>query len=141
MKSSKGIIYNFLRSNSHMTLATASKDGRPEAAMMRYILKDDYVLFYVTSKRYRKYQNLLANPNAACVVTNDSKTLQIDATPEPIGTDDEAIIRELFMEHYPDRARKFTEDSRFFKLKPSWMKMQDYGNAGLSEYFYEPKHD
>jgi uncharacterized pyridoxamine 5'-phosphate oxidase family protein len=137
MKNSKGKIYKFLRENDTLTLATVSEKGKPEAASMRYVVDGDNILLFVTNKSYRKYRNLLANPEVACVVTAERLTLQFDAMTQEVSGPLAEDTKQKIIEVLPEQAQYMTEDTRFFTISPTWMRMQDYNKRPVEQCFYE----
>lgn len=73
-------ILKFLKENDLCVLATADKGGKPIAATMAYTADDEMSIYFETSTKTRKYENLIANPSVALVigVDNDKPSVQID---------------------------------------------------------------
>lgn len=138
MKSSKGRIYTFIRQHQSMTLATASAEGKPEAATIKYVVDGDNLLFNVTSTDYRKYKNLLANPEVACVITADHTTVQFEALTQEVQGPLALEIKSKMLEADPTFANYFTDKTRFFIIRPTWMRLQDYGKKPVEQVFYVP---
>lgn len=66
-----------LRTERTCTLATASADGVPEAATVRFVTDDDLNVHVTTESPYRKYGNVTENPRVAVVVDGDDN-LQLE---------------------------------------------------------------
>lgn len=59
---------NILRENTLCVLCTVA-DGNPYCSLMTYVLMDDLsILYLVSTRKSRKYQNLLINPRASILV-------------------------------------------------------------------------
>lgn len=59
---------NILRENTLCVLCTVA-DGNPYCSLMTYLLMDDLSIIYlVSTRKSRKYQNLLANPRVSILV-------------------------------------------------------------------------
>jgi nitroimidazol reductase NimA-like FMN-containing flavoprotein (pyridoxamine 5'-phosphate oxidase superfamily) len=76
----KGLLRNdvlkFLQKNKVAVVATASKDGIPEAATITYLFDDDFNFYFITRKQSQKLINLRKNPNVALVIGTDAKTIK-----------------------------------------------------------------
>lgn len=120
----KEIFKKLLEENTLCVLATASLDGKPEAATIEYVSDADGNLYFETFPKYRKYANLTANPKASVVITQDPHTIQMDgAAAELQGKDAEAVKQRLITKHgigsgyYSDKAIKF------FRFTPFWIRI------------------
>jgi Pyridoxamine 5''-phosphate oxidase. len=60
------------------TLATASQDGVPEAATIRFVSDQNLDLYITTESMYRKYENMTVNPRVALVVDEAQYNLQLE---------------------------------------------------------------
>jgi nitroimidazol reductase NimA-like FMN-containing flavoprotein (pyridoxamine 5'-phosphate oxidase superfamily) len=98
----KGLLRNdvlkFLQKNKVAVVATASKDGIPEAATITYLFDDDFNFYFITRKQSQKLINLRKNPNVALVIGTDAKipaTVQIQGHVTIIKKPDEYVISYL----------------------------------------------
>jgi uncharacterized pyridoxamine 5'-phosphate oxidase family protein len=134
----KATIYNYLKINRYMTLATATGDGKPEAATVEYVL-DGSDLLINTYVYYRKYKNLVDNPFVACVITTaDDKTLQFDGRIEQLDGDNARDAKQKMLKAEPDFANFFNDnDTRFFRITPTWMRLRDYTKEPLEVTEYK----
>ena len=134
----KQIIYEFLSQNKYMSLATTSLDGKPEVATVEYLVDGDQLIIN-TFIYYRKYQNLVDNPQIACVITvDDEKTLQFDARAELLEGEAAAQARQKLMEFDPGFADFFDDDeTRFFRITPTWLRLRDYTQQPLKTTEYK----
>jgi len=138
--SNKATIYDYLKQNKYMTLATASKTGKPEAATVEYVVDGDDLLIN-TYQYYRKYQNLLDNPQVACVITtNHDMTLQFEARADLLKDEDAEYAKQKLLEFEPDFAHFFNnKDTRFCRITPTWMRLRDYTKEPMQELEYKPE--
>jgi len=122
-----------------MTLATASKDGKPEAATVEYVIDGDDLLVN-TYVHYRKFKNLTTNPFVACVVTmGDEKTLQLDGKIRLLEGSEAADAKQKMLTAEPDFKDFFNDkDTRFFKITPTWLRLRDYTKTPMEELEYTP---
>ena len=134
----KSSIYDFLKSNKYMTLATSDKEGKPEAATVEYVLDGD-VLLINTYTYYRKYKNLIENPLVACVITiNHDKTLQFDGKIAQLSGEEAKSAKQKMLLAEPNFADFFNDnDTRFFKITPTWMRLRDYTKQPMGVFEYD----
>ena len=120
-----------------MTLATASTDGRPEAATVGYVVDGDSLLIN-TFEYYRKYQNLKANPRVACVITTgEDKTLQFECTAqEAQGADADIVRQKIFDAGASSEVFLQNKSTRFFLLTPTWFSLRDYSQDAMQVIEY-----
>lgn len=73
------------------TVATASKDGAPEAAVMVCAAASDSDLYFYTFNDSRKYSNLQNNPRASIAIFDPPEYVQLDGEVQELS--DENITR------------------------------------------------
>lgn len=66
----KKSIADYLGDHNKMTLATAAKDGRPLAHTVEYV-SEGTIVYFGTSIKTRKAQNIINNPSVAYAVDED----------------------------------------------------------------------
>jgi uncharacterized pyridoxamine 5'-phosphate oxidase family protein len=137
--SKKSVIYEYLKENKYMALATASKAGKPEVATVEYVLDGDELLIN-TYTYYRKYQNLLGNPQVACVITaNHDQTLQFEGGIRQLEGKEAEDAKQKMLVAEPDFADFFNDnDTRFFRISPTWMRLRDYTKEPMETTEYTP---
>lgn len=121
-------VYDFLKKNELCVLSTASKNGKPQAAVMNYCFKDDS-LFIFTEISTRKYQNIIENNQVSVVVGGfkDDPTVQLDGTIMELGLDEGVKIKEYVLNLHPEWKGYFdSADGRWFAIKPAWMRFSDF---------------
>ena len=62
------MIFAFINSHTHCVLATTNEKGNPEAGIVEFVLNDKKQIIFGTSTTYRKYKNLLSNPDVAIAI-------------------------------------------------------------------------
>ena len=85
-------ILEFLRAHRLAVQATASIEGRPQAAVVGYAITDNFEIVFDTLASTRKALNLRANPRLAFVIgglkTADERTVQYEGiADEPTGAE------------------------------------------------------
>ena len=137
--SDKTIIYDYLKANQYMGLATSDKHGKPEVATVKYVLDGDSLLLN-TFVHYRKYRNLVDNPVVACVVTTGhERTLQFEGTVEELKGSAAEDAKTKMLAVDPEFGKFFiNEDTRFFRITPDWMRLRDYTVTPMLVTEYKP---
>ncbi len=120
----KQLFQKLLKENKLCTLATASKDAKPEAATIYFASDSKNNIYFETFTTYKKYANLKANPQASIVITKIPYTAQIEATVIELTGKNEQDAKNLLIKklnktppHYHDKR------IRFFKLTPNRIKI------------------
>lgn len=127
MVGDKEIVYEYLKQNAYMSLATASADAVPEVATVEYLVDGDSLLIN-TVVQYRKYGNLVTNPKVAGVVTTGhEKTLQFNATVVELADVEAEQAKQKLLAFDPSFKDFFSEENtRFFRISPTWLRLRDY---------------
>jgi hypothetical protein len=117
------IARKLVEGNRYCTLATASLDGKPEAATIQYASKD-FELYFETMTSYRKYANLRMNPQASVVITELPKTLQMDGIVKQLSGNDADGARQLLVIKLGEVPTFYrSPDIRFFSFTPTWIRL------------------
>ncbi len=124
MERAEEIFRKLLDGNTLCVLATASLDGKPEAATIEYVADAEGNLYFETFPKYRKYANLKSNPRASVVITEDPHTIQMDGMVKEIKSKeaDEAKQR-LLARHGAGSGYYDDPQIRFFKFAPAWIRV------------------
>ena len=129
-------ILDFIKSHRLAVVSTASKDGKPEAAIVEFGELDDLTIIIDTLTTSRKYKNLQTNKNVAIVIGWDNDiTVQIDATANELSGDDLSVAKEAYFAKN-SRAKKWETrpDIAYFAFKPKWIR---YSNVGTEPWEIE----
>ena len=118
------LVRKLLAENNLCVMATASKDGKPEAASMYFAEDTDYNLYFETCTTYRKYINLKSNPQASIVVTQLPYTVQMDGTVEELAEQESEKAKQRLTAKLGKTSKKY-DDPRicFFKFTPTWIRV------------------
>ena len=131
MKPDKATLVAFIRQNRAGVVSTVSKNGAPEAALVYLAVTDDLELIFYALQNTRKSMNLRRDPRIAIVIGGDGdKSLQYEGiADEPYGRE-LARIKEVYADARPDaRAQMQWPGLTYFRVKPAWIRMSDYGRA------------
>ena len=104
------------------TLATASPDGRPEAATVRFVASDALDVYVTTQSTYRKYRNMVSNERVAIVVDGASN-LQLEGAAREVDGDRAAWVERQYESKYGPSRYLTNEDSVFFRIETDWARL------------------
>lgn len=128
----------FIKSHPECVLATVSAEGKPEAATLLFAMDDDFTFYFGTDKKYRKYQNILKNKNAAVVVgvsSKEPKSAQIEGEIEILkSAPDITKARKIFEERNPAMKPFLDLPLVFLRLKPKWLRFLDETKGGVDNF-------
>ncbi|MES3517166.1 MAG: pyridoxamine 5'-phosphate oxidase family protein [Natronomonas sp.] len=110
------------------TLATASRDGRPEAATVRFVCDETLTLYVNSGSTYRKYRNIEENPRVAVVVDGRKKNLQLEGTATEIDGDAAERAKQRYVEKYGRSQYLTNDESVMFEIEPEWARLLVDGN-------------
>ena len=99
-------ILEFMRGHSLAVQAAVSPSGAPQAAVVGFIVTDDFEIVFDTVDTTRKVVNLRRNAACAFVIggmlNGDERTVQYEGiTDEPAGTELERL-KDLYFARFPD---------------------------------------
>ncbi|MDA1316922.1 MAG: pyridoxamine 5'-phosphate oxidase family protein [bacterium] len=120
-------IMAFLDSEVHMSISTADKQGKVEAACVGFAHTSDGVLMFGTYNTSRKYQNLVNNPFVAVVIGFDEGiSIQYEGIASQLAGDELMKLKPIYFSKHPT-ARKYEHDEPqvYFQIKPSWIRWID----------------
>ncbi|MBI2666561.1 pyridoxamine 5'-phosphate oxidase family protein [Candidatus Woesearchaeota archaeon] len=128
------IVSKLLNENELCVLATATLEGKPEAATIEFVADKEGNIYFETFPSYRKYVNLKKNPQASIVITQESYTLQMDGTVTELKLLSEIKAKaRLIKKHGLGSGFYFDKTITFFKFTPSWTRV-------LVEARFPPKY-
>ena len=104
------------------TLATASPDGQPEAATVRFVSDENLDVYITTESMYQKYEHLTANPRVALVVEG-AYNLQMEGTAEEVHGETARWIEDRYVEKYGPSQYLTNDESVFFELTTDWARL------------------
>lgn len=105
------------------TLATASPDGVPEAATVRFVADDACNVYVNTATEYRKCENMRANPRVAVVVDGDEHNLQLEGVARELDGEDAEFVRESYLEKYGHSEYLTRESATRFAVETDWARL------------------
>jgi hypothetical protein len=127
-------ILDFVRSHSLAVQASVSPGGAPQAALVGFIVTDDFEIVFDTLDTTRKVINLRSNASCAFVIggmsNGDERTVQVEGiVDEPTGTDLERVKR-IYFARFPDgRQREQSPGVTYLRLRPLWLRFSDFNQS------------
>ncbi len=127
-------ILEFMRSHSLAVQASVSPHGAPQAAVIGFIVTDDFEIVFDTVDTTRKVVNLRRSALCALViggmVNGDERTVQYEGiTDEPTGTELERL-KELYFVRFPDgRDRQQWPSLTYIRIRPRWLRFSDFNQS------------
>jgi len=124
-------LLQFLRQYTLAIQATVSPTNNPQAAVIGFVITDDFEIFFDSATANRKVGNLRNNPAIALVIgglsEGDERTAQYAGiTDEPVGS---ALTRlqQFYFTRFPDgRERQRWPGIVYFRARPKWIRYSDY---------------
>ena len=127
-------ILDFMRSHSLAVQASVSPRQTPQAAVVGFIVTDDFEILFDTVDSTRKVFNLRRNAACALVVggmlKGDERSVQYEGiADEPTGANLERL-KELYFVQFPDgRARQHSPGLIYVRVRPRWLRFSDFNQS------------
>jgi hypothetical protein len=127
-------ILEFMRRHSLAVQASVSPQGAPQAAIVGFIVTDDFAIVFDTLDTTRKVVNLRRNSRCALViggmVKGDERTVQYEGIAgEPTGPDLERL-KELYFVGFPDGPkRQHWPGLTYIHVQPRWLRFSDFNQS------------
>ncbi|HKA79361.1 MAG TPA: pyridoxamine 5'-phosphate oxidase family protein [Xanthobacteraceae bacterium] len=121
-------LHEFIAAHRWAVEATTATSGRPQAAVIGFVVSEALELFFDTLTSARKYANLRASPQIALVIGWDEGcTVQYEGiADEPSGAE-LARWKALYFARFPDgREREALPDIAYIRVKPLWLRFSDF---------------
>ena len=124
-------LLQFLRGHSLAVQSSVSLTGAPQAAVVGFVITDNFEIVFDTLDTTRKVQNLRRNPKIAFVIggllAGDERTVQYEGVAdEPVGAELDRL-KELYFATFPDgRQRQSWPGLIYIRARPTWIRFSDY---------------
>jgi hypothetical protein len=134
MATARREILEFLRGYALAVQASVSPSTSPQAAVVGFIVTDEFELFFDTLASTRKASNLRANARIALViggfVNGDERTVQCEGVAdEPAGAELDRL-KALYFRRFPDGPdRQQWPGITYFRVRPRWIRYSDYSSS------------
>ncbi|HKR32520.1 MAG TPA: pyridoxamine 5'-phosphate oxidase family protein [Terriglobales bacterium] len=129
-------ILEFMRGYSLAVQASVSPLGAPQAAVVGFIVTDDFEIVFDTIETTRKIVNLRRNVQCALVIggiaNGDERTVQFEGiADEPVG-DDLLRLKELYLVRFPEaRERQLWRGLTYVRVRPQWLRFSDFNQSPI----------
>jgi len=127
-------ILEFMRGHSLAVQASVSSLDAPQAAVVGFVVTDEFEIVFDCLSTTRKVANLRRNPHCALVIggtmSGDERTVQYEGiADEPTG-DELTRRKELYFARFPDgRQRQHWPNLIYIRVRPRWLRYSDYNQA------------
>jgi Pyridoxamine 5'-phosphate oxidase len=124
-------LLQFLRSHSLAVQASVTPSGSPQAAVVGFVVTDDFEVFFDTLSTSRKAHNLRQNARIALAIggwnPGDERTVQYEGiADEPSGPELDRL-KELYFGTFPDgRERLSWPGLIYVRARPIWIRYSDF---------------
>jgi hypothetical protein len=131
MSSSKADILHFVRSHSFGVQASVSPSFTPQAAVVGFVMTDDFEVFFDTIASTRKVANLRQNSAVAFVIgglaNGEERTLQYEGVAdEPTGAELERLKERYFLRFPDGRDRQRWPGILYVRIRPRWLRFSNF---------------
>ena len=127
----RATILDFMREHRLAVQTSVSSAGKPQAAVVGFIVTDDFALFFDTLDSTRKTENLRRNPHFAAVIggciEGEERTVQFEGVAdEPRGPELESLKR-LYFARFPDGPERLAWPGLIYvRARPTWVRFSDF---------------
>jgi len=127
-------LLRFMRGHTLAVQSSVSPSGAPQAAVVGFVVTDDFEVFFDTIDTTRKVRNLRRNPKIAFgiggLTNGDERTAQYEgAADEPSGVELQRL-KEIYFRVFPDgRERQSWPGLIYVRAKPTWIRYSDFNQA------------
>ena len=121
-------VLRFLEGEKFGVLATATEDGKPEAALMGFAVTPQLEIIFDTVRSFRKYPHLKKNPQVAWVIGCSSEiSVQYEGSAVELEGAELEKYKAIYAKKYPDSTgRDKWPDLTYFLVRPKWVRYGDY---------------
>ncbi|HEY3226665.1 MAG TPA: pyridoxamine 5'-phosphate oxidase family protein [Planctomycetota bacterium] len=124
-------LLEFVRSQTLAVQASVAPSGGPQAAVVAFVVTDDFEILFDALDTARKIPNLRNNPRIALVIggliQGDERTVQYEGVAdEPRGAQLERL-KEIYFARFPEgRDRQTWPGIVYVRVRPRWVRYSDY---------------
>lgn len=127
-------VLQFMRSHRLAVQASVSAAQAPQAAVVGFIVTDDFELLFDTLVTTRKAINLRHNARCAFVIggllNGDERTVQFEGiADEPSGVELERLKERYFAQFPEGRDRQHWPGLTYVRVRPQWLRLSDFNHT------------
>nr|ACN58760.1 hypothetical protein AKSOIL_0115 [uncultured bacterium BLR8] len=133
-RATRAAVLEFMRGHKYAVEASVSPAGAPQAAVVGFVVTDDFEIFFDTLDSTRKAANLEYSPQIALVIggaaNGDERMVQIQGVADaPAGAELERL-KAMYFGRFPDgRDRARLSGIVYVRVRPTWLRDSDFGRA------------
>lgn len=131
------LMLEFVAARPLCVISTVGADAKPESAIVGFSHTEQLELIIGTSKKSRKYANLLQNTHVAIVIGDETGEVQYEGVSEILPDGEyKNMVEKAHIEKLPGAA-DYREDPNqvYVKVRPTWIRFLKHGEGGgLYEY-------
>jgi uncharacterized pyridoxamine 5'-phosphate oxidase family protein len=117
----KKVILEFLRRHTLAVIATSHADGKPEAAVIDFSVRDNLEIVFDTFERTRRFENLSDRGSVALVVGWDKNiTVQYEGDAMMVSASDVQEYQKAHLESVPVEREFVEKGAVLFKVVPRY---------------------
>ncbi len=83
---------SFLQNHDVGVIASSTLDGRPHASVVNYYANDKLEIYFLAREHAQKFKNILTNPLAALVVTDENLATSLEIKGDAFKLDDSPAV-------------------------------------------------
>lgn len=135
----KDAMFEFLDNRELCVIATVGADSKPESAVVGFSYTRDLTIIIGTSKKSRKFANLVQNPHVAIVVGDEEGEMQYEGIVEILESGAyKDMVEQAHIAKLPGAAEyRDDPDQKYIKITPMWVRFLKHGADGGLEEFTE----
>ena len=123
-----------MRGHSLAVQASVSPSNSPQAAVVGFIVTDEFEVFFDTLDSTRKVSNLRKNSRIAFVIgglaDGDERTVQYEGiADEPTGLELEHLKGRYFLRFQDGRDRQAWPGLTYVRARPRWLRFSDFNQS------------
>ncbi|MEO8202144.1 MAG: pyridoxamine 5'-phosphate oxidase family protein [Gemmatimonadota bacterium] len=135
----------FIRQHSLAALASVNPLGGPQAAVVGFVITDDFEIIFDTLASTRKARNLADNPSIAFVIggtqPGNERTVQFEGITDIPGREERRALVDRYLTTFPDGVeRQSWPGLIYLRARPRWIRYSDYGTTPptIIEFAFAP---
>lgn len=127
-------VLQFMRMHSLGIQASVSAKNSPQAAVVGFVVTDEFEIVFDTLATTRKAANLRQNSHCAFVVgglqAGDERSVQYEGIADEPAGDELERVKNLYFARFPDgRDRQHWRGLIYVRIKPVWLRYSDWNQS------------
>ncbi|MDB5170058.1 MAG: Pyridoxamine 5-phosphate oxidase [Candidatus Saccharibacteria bacterium] len=124
-----------IKSQRLCVISTVSSEGKPESAVVGFSINEKFEVIIGTSKKSRKFNNILQNPNVAIVFgPQEMRAVQYEGLVKQLEGEELAARKKHHFEVHPWAVKYESDpDQTYFLVTPQWIRLVEAGPVVLGE--------